>query len=200
MPNRTLTLAAALVLLAACGDVGDEEQPKSAAAPVSTTRPDLTGFYDVATLTPLVRPKEYGENLYLTPDEAQAIAADEARLSAERDRNRGPATEAPPVGGAPPVGLGEEALEQYGAGAVGGYNHAFVDRGSDVFMIDGKFRTSIIVDPPNGQLPEMTPEAIAAAMERRKLRRPNTGEAWWLDLEGPGPYDGPESLGTPNVA
>ena len=45
-----------------------------------------------------------------------------------------------------------------------------------------------------GQLPEMTPEAIAAAMKRRKLYRPNTGEAWWVALDGPGPYDGPESL------
>ncbi len=28
--------------------------------------PDLTGTYDVATLTPLFLPKAYGENLYLS--------------------------------------------------------------------------------------------------------------------------------------
>ena len=41
----------------------------------------------------------------------------------------------------------------------------------------------------------MTPVALKRTMERRKLRRPNDGTAWWVALEGPGPYDGPESLG-----
>lgn len=156
--------------------------------------PDLSGYYDLATLTPLQRPKEYGDNLYLSPEEADAIAAREAELTARRDANRGPATEAPPVGGAPPVGLGEEDRERSGAGAVGGYNNAYVDRGTDVVMIDGKFRTSIVTDPVNGRLPQMTPAALATAMERRKFYRPNTGEAWWVEMAGPGPYDGPESL------
>ena len=31
--------------------------------------------------------------------------------------------------------------------------------------------------------------------ERAKLFRPNDGTAWWLGIDGPGPYDGPESLG-----
>ena len=61
--------------------------------------------------------------------------------------------------------------------------------------MDGKFRTSIIIDPPNGRMPETTDAAKARFAERvSKLRRPNEGVAWWLELDGPGPYDGPESL------
>ena len=55
--------------------------------------------------------------------------------------------------------------------------------------MDGKFRTSIIVDPPNGRMPEMTEAAKAKRAARDKLRGPNDGSAWWLDIDGP---DGPE--------
>ncbi len=157
--------------------------------------PNLSGTYDVSTLTPLQRPEEFGANKELTPEQANAIIeANEARV-AERSRNRGPVTAAPPEGGAPPIGVGDEFRETRGAGNVGGYNNFWVDPGSDVFTVDGKFRTSIIVDPANGRIPELTPAALESVMARRQLRRPNDGTAWWLDVEGPGPYDGPEMLG-----
>ena len=35
--------------------------------------PDLSGTYDIATLTPLQRPEFYGDKLYLSPDEAKQI-------------------------------------------------------------------------------------------------------------------------------
>ena len=158
-------------------------------------RPDLSGTYDVSTLTPLQRPEEFGDNLFLTPEQAEKIMADNRARVAERDKNRGPITEAPPEGGAPPVGFGEEFRETSGAGNVGGYNNFWVDPGDTVFTVDGKFRTSILVDPPNGRMPAPTPEAMKTFMERRKLRRPNDGTAWWVNVDGPGPYDGPESLG-----
>ena len=193
--SRGLSGALIVLLLSGCAPPADSEPSATqASGPDTSGHPDLSGYYDLATLTPLQRPKEYGNNLYLTPEEADAIARAEAELTALRDQNRGPATEAPPVGGAPPVGLGDEAREQSGAGAVGGYNNAYVDRGTAVVMIDGKFRTSILTEPEDGRIPDMTPEAMAVAMERRKFYRPNTGEAWWVAMDGPGPYDGPESL------
>jgi hypothetical protein len=157
--------------------------------------PDLSGTYDVATLTPLQRPKEFGTNMELTPEAAAAIVEENRRRVAERDKNRGPITEAPPEGGAPPVGIGDEFRETSGAGNVGGYNNFWVDPGDNVYAVNGKYRTSIIIDPPDGRMPALTEEAMAMAMERRKLRRPNDGTAWWLDVNGPGPYDGPEMLG-----
>ena len=36
-------------------------------------RPDLSGSYDTATLTPLQRPREFGDRLSLSDEEAAAI-------------------------------------------------------------------------------------------------------------------------------
>ena len=170
----------------------------TAAADIPRTtsgKPDLTGTYDVSTLTPLQRPAEFGNNLYLTPEQAEEImAANRARV-ADRERNRGPVTEAPPEGGAPPIGIGEEFRESSGAGSVGGYNNFWVDEGDSVFTVDGKFRTSIIIDPENGRTPALTDAARQRFAALRGLRRANDGTAWWVNIDGPGPYDGPESLG-----
>ena len=170
----------------------------TAAADIPRTasgKPDLTGTYDVSTLTPLQRPAEFGTNLYLTPEQAEEImAANRARV-ADRERNRGPVTEAPPEGGAPPIGIGEEFRESSGAGSVGGYNNFWVDEGDSVFTVDGKFRTSIIIDPENGRTPALTDAARQRFAALRGLRRANDGTAWWVNIDGPGPYDGPESLG-----
>ena len=173
--------AAILVLLIAAPALAAEGEIKRAA----NGKPDLTGTYDAATLTPLQRPEEYGENLYLTPEEAEKIANDAAKARADRHQVSDPDREAPPEGGDGSPGA---------AGNVGGYNSFWLDRGTDTFAVDGKFRTSIIIDPPNGRMPETTDAAKARFAERAKLRRPNEGVAWWLELDGPGPYDGPESL------
>jgi hypothetical protein len=147
-------------------------------------KPDLSGTYDAATLTPLTRPPEYGDNLYLTREEAEKIAEAERQRNDERSQASDPDREAPPDGGD-----GSEGA----AGNVGGYNTFWVDRGSDAFSVDGKFRTSILIDPPNGQMPPMTPEAV----QRRaalfgEFRRGNDGTAYWLNQDGPGPYDNME--------
>ena len=148
-------------------------------------RPDLTGNYDAATLTPLQRPEEYGENLFLTREGAEKIEADAAKLRADRHQVSDPNRKPPPVGGDGTTG---------GAGNVGGYNRFWVDPGTEAFSVDGKFRTSILTDPPNGRIPEMTEAGKARAAERARLRRPNDGSAWWLEIDGHGPYDGPETL------
>ena len=156
-------------------------------------RPDLSGTYDTATLTPLRRPAKYGDQLVLTEEEAAAIQAGEAAALASifnydpavntgvSDPNRG----APPVGGDGSTGA---------AGGVGGYNTFYFDRGSAAFQIDGQWRTSIITDPPDGRQPPVTPEARAQRASRAGFFRENTGTAWWVenDLNAPGPYDNPE--------
>ena len=40
---------------------------------------DLSGTYDVATLTPLERPAAFGDNLFLSKEEADKISANENR-------------------------------------------------------------------------------------------------------------------------
>ena len=111
----------------------------------------------------------------------------EALLNIPDERNdvSDPNREAPPVGGDGSTGP---------AGNVGGYNSFWADRGAGAFQIDGRWRSSIITDPPNGRRPPLTPEARSQLASRAAFLRPNTGTAWWLedDLNAPGPYDHPE--------
>ena len=148
-------------------------------------KPDLSGTYDGATLTPLVRPKEYGDNLYLTPEQAEEIAEAERKAMEEGNKATDPNREAPPEGGD-----GSEGA----AGNVGGYNSFWVDRGEGAFLVDGKFRTSILVEPKDGQMPAMLPAARAARAKRfAGFRRGNDGTAYWIDKgDEPGPYDNME--------
>ncbi len=146
--------------------------------------PDLSGTYDGATLTPLVRPEEYGDNLYLTPEEAERLSKEEAERLATANATSDPNRTAPPSGGDGSPGA---------AGNVGGYNAFWIDRGTDALLVDGKFRTSIIVDPQNGQFPPLTPKGqLRMAKLFGGVNRKNEGVAWWLEESGPGPYDNME--------
>ncbi len=146
--------------------------------------PDLSGTYDIATITPLQRPEEFGDNQFLTQEQADEMAARARARIADDSRQSDPDRGAPPAGGDGSAGA---------AGNVGGYNAFWIDPGEAAFTIDGKFRTSILTQPKNGRRPEMTPSGRKKAMARRALFRENRGDAWWLELEGPGPYDDPES-------
>src|ERR1700682_1779614 len=46
-----------------------------------------------------------------------------------------------------------------GSSGTGGYNVLFVDRGTELARVDGVKRTSLIIDPPDGRMPPLTPEA-----------------------------------------
>ena len=144
--------------------------------------PDLSGTYNVATLTPLERPRAFGKNLYLSIEDAEKMRAADAAAKAERNEASDPNREAPPSGGDGSPGA---------AGNVGGYNTFWIDNGDQAFLVDGKFRTSILTTPADGRRPKMTPASAKRTAERRKRFRTNQGEAWWLkeNLKGPGPYD-----------
>ena len=148
-------------------------------------RPDLSGTYDPATLTPLERPERFGDTLVLTEEEAAAISGEERALVDARNAVSNPDREAPPVGG---------DGSPRAAGNVGGYNFFWIDRGTQGFKIDGQWRTSIITNPRNGRRPARTELGDDKQADRVRFRRENSGTAWWLesDLDAPGPYDNPE--------
>ncbi len=184
-PDRLVTalLGAALVgvLLAPAAAVS-QEIPR-----MPDGKPDLSGTYDIATLTPLSRPQKFGDKQFLTQEEADEIANYWETQLAKDYEPSDPNRPAPEVGGTETL-----APEFAGAaGGTGGYNAFYVDIGESNFKLDGQYRTSIIVDPSNGQMPPMVPEAMKKMGEQRKFMRPNTGEAWWIDMEV-GPYDDPE--------
>ena len=155
-------------------------------ARTSSGRPDFSGTYNAATLTPLVRPVELGDRLSLTDEEAEVIAKRKAEVYAADLAPSDPNREAPPVGG---TRVFDTDISQSACGGSGGYNGFFMDKGDLSLKIDGEWRTSILVEPRNGQLPKRTPEARARSAETaRRFGRPNTGTAWWIDEES-GPYD-----------
>ena len=170
-----LTLAAAPVL-ASSADV-----PRTPSG-----KPDLSGTYDIANLTPFERDAKYGDRLELTAEEAAAMEKMTAGVMALANRNSDPDREAPPAGGDGSAGA---------SGKVGGYNAFWIDMGDRTLPVDGKYRTSILTDPPNGRLPELTPEGKARRDAINPYVQPNTGDAWWLE-NGDDPFDGPESLTT----
>jgi hypothetical protein len=165
--------------------------PLAAAAEIKRTssgRPDLSGVYDTGTLTPTQRPEWLGETEYLYPWFARFLnwgfsVAQDWALTSESDPDR----EAPPEGG--------DGQNTAGAGGVGGYNLFYIDPGSSLGEIDGRVPTSIIYDPPDGRYPPNQP-GIEARMGSiyQSFAHENTGEATWLAHDGPGPFDGPESL------
>jgi hypothetical protein len=139
-------------------------------------RPDLSGNYDISTLTPLQRSPEHGGRLVLTPEEVAAITGRATQSLEAQSQRSDPNRSAPELGG-----------------NVGGYNAFWVDRGTGPVLVRGEFRTSLLIDPPNGRLPALTERGRARSERLYSYRQPNSGDAWWLGREV-GPYDGPESL------
>ena len=150
-------------------------------------KPNLSGYYESGSLTPLNRPRQFGEKQFMTREEAEAIEQRAAAGKAYGDRQSDPERGAPKVGG--------DGNNRAGAGGVGGYNAFWIDNGSKVSEVDGKFRTSIIYDPPNGRQPRMTERGRKARAENfTSFSHDNDGTASWLKTDGPGPFDDPESL------
>ncbi len=108
--------------------------------------PDLQGTWDFRTLTPLERPPELGEKAVFSEEEAEAFRQ-KAVASHDVDNQRDiPA---------------EFDVE-------GAYNTFWWDFGTEM---NEDRRTSLIVDPPNGRLPELTPQAHED-MKRNLLHTP----------------------------
>ena len=173
---------AAAVLVVIAADLAWGDIPRTADG-----KPDLSGFYDTATITPLQR---RGDQEYLTEERADFNAKQAAKGLAEGSENLAADREAPPVGGDGSAGA---------AGNVGGYDSFWVDPGEKNFKIDGKYRTSIVIDPPSGRIPAMTDEGQQRrALRFREYAHENDGTAWWMESDMPGPFDDPESRPLPD--
>src|SRR5262249_49351460 len=111
---------------------------------------DLQGLWSNATITPFERSKEFAGKEFLTEKEA-AEFEQRTLENSKRDR-RGANAE---------------------ADVAGAYNDFWFERGSKVVPTR---RTSLVVDPPDGKVPQLTPEAQKAAAARAEaLKRPPSG-------------------------
>jgi hypothetical protein len=109
---------------------------------------DLQGVWTNATITPLQRPSALAGKPTVTDAEAQVIEKNQAEeLQSVDGKSEHP------------------LLAAAGSNGTGGYNVLFIDRGSELARVDGVKRTSLIIDPPDGKLPALTPEAKRRNME-----------------------------------
>jgi hypothetical protein len=134
---------------------------KTTAPRTSWGKPDLQGVWDFRTVTPLERPKELTGKETLSANEAADFES-RAAVANDRDRN-------------------------VPAGNVGDYNQFWYDRGTQVALTK---RTSLIVDPPDGRIPALTPEAErqrdAVAQARKGLDMDAPTRGGWVNDLGPG--------------
>ena len=182
--------AAGLVAIAVLTAAQLDGQTAPKAAPPAAKRsvprlpdghPDLQGMYDLATLTPVERPA--GTPLVISDEQAAKLEKDVAARKNYQDAPIKADRAAPPVGGDGSAGA---------AGNVGGYNSFWIDSGSQYSVIEGQRRASILIDPPDGRIPQMTP---AARQRLARNVRPTSDQSAREDdpgFEGAGAYDDPE--------
>jgi hypothetical protein len=169
MRNRLLRRSGCLAVGAAatwlaCGSLAAQAPAARANAytPPRTAdgHPDLTGTYDAATITPVERPAEFAGRLVLTPEEVAALEGHEEQRTAAGSAPSQPDRPAPPAGGdRTPTKSYMESVFRAGGGVVGGYNLFWISPGTQVITVDGQKRSSIVVDPADGRVPPIKPEA-----------------------------------------
>ena len=155
--------------------------------------PDLQGVYNVATMTPVERPAEYGNRLVLTKEEVAGIEGHERERQVKGAEPSQGDRQAPQVGGdRSPTNSYLEGLFRAGGGTVGGYNLFWIAPGSQLARVDGQARSSLIVDPADGRVPPMKAEA-RARNEAILARRVSPDAAEGAPAGPAGSYDGPEA-------
>src|SRR5437762_9475060 len=158
----------AIVSLAMATTSGQTQTAKGSGPKTSWGEPDLQGIWGLEVQVPLERPDKYAGKEFFTDTELLALDKERAAKPAFGDKR------------------GEKGTERDVAGA---YDSA-------VFLTrrhTGK-RTSMIVDPPDGKIPPLTPAAQQRNKELREfqlahLEATETCKNQWRGCEG-GKYTG----------
>ncbi|MCB1670288.1 MAG: hypothetical protein R3F41_14825 [Gammaproteobacteria bacterium] len=158
-----LTLSLLSPLLAVAQD-GTYQVPR-----IQNGAPDLQGTWTNNTITPLTRPAEFAD---LNISAAQALAWEQriADYTVQQDQPSDPGRAAP----------SKDEIE-----LADSYNNFWFDDGTRVAEYDGQYRSSLLVDPADGQLPDYTGQARARIAQQREQRNQQ------------GPFDGPEARPLP---
>ena len=152
---RCLALVCALAVGVVAAAAQAQELPRTAWG-----APDLQGVWDFRSLTPMQRPAELADQETFTSEEAATFSEEVLR-----DQSRDLA----------------DADAQAATGRVVPYNDFWFDWGSTVTTE----RTSLIVDPPDGRIPDLTPSAERRRAVRQAARagvgRDEVSPGGWLD-------------------
>jgi hypothetical protein len=155
MAHRLRITLSALIVLSAGASLGVAQdlalaaKPAAKPAPATATaatslrtadgQPDLQGYWTNTTVIPLERPKELADKAFFTPEEA----AEYAKHQLATPEATGPGTYADVH-----------------------YNMAQFGLEKNQTKVAANIRTSLIVDPSDGRIPSMTPEARQRNAER----------------------------------
>ena len=155
-PGGTATALAMVLAMGLAGrvDAGQQapQKPKTTAAKKTAWGdPDLQGIWNHGTITPLERPAKYAGREFLTEKEIADINYESDHRADTEKR-------------------GDISIQTDVALA---YNQFWWDRGKSVG------RTSLIVDPKDGRLPALTPEAAQkdASAETKRIETVRRGDA-----------------------
>jgi len=118
-------------------------------------QPDLQGIWDFRTITPIERPEELGDQEFWTAEEV----ASQEQEALDRDRELWEA----------------EARRTEAGGNVGAYNNFWMDRGTK--PVETR-RTSLIIDPPNGRLPELSAVGQRRTDARREYQEVHSADSY----------------------
>jgi hypothetical protein len=131
-------------------------------------QPDFEGVWTNNSLTPLQRPAAWANKTTLTDDELKQLEAATRNLEKDGDAL-----------------FGDELISDVLAGKKASSSHDTETGNYNSFWLPNRHidnRTSLIVDPPDGRIPPLTPEARARQAARAEQARLH-------------PADGPESRG-----
>ena len=133
-----VAILATLLAASAVVSLPAQSKPKAYASKTPWGDPDLQGVWDYKTITPLERPAAMGDRQFLNDEEVARLEGNAAkRLDSPPDENT-------------PANLVHAPY--------------MTDPGRKV---DEDRRTSLIVDPPDGRIPPLTPEAQRRLATRR---------------------------------
>src|SRR5262247_2617425 len=126
---KTTNTDSAIKAAAETTRAAEEARTTFKAPKTSGGEPDLRGYYLNRSYTPLERPKELGDKAFYTPDEALAAF----KKAVEEDAEVDPRT----------------------------VHYDWKEYGMDAWQspVRPNLRTSLIVDPPDGRIPALTPGA-----------------------------------------
>jgi hypothetical protein len=142
MTYRTLLSLGAIALFSVTALLAQNGTGSSKIPRTADGHPSLDGIWSNATRTPLERPAEFAAKSTLTDAEAKVWEQKEHEAWQELD------------------GTSEGPLHKTkGSEGTGAYNVLFYDMGNGLARIDGVKRTSMVIDPPDGRIPPMNPEA-----------------------------------------
>ena len=156
MLPKTVAIAASISMCVCLSAAPSSAQTADYQPPLSNDgHPDLQGVWTNASITTLERSERY-KSCVLRPDDVEAATAAHPQVvrQATDDNQK----------------LSDGLLDGSDLARGRGYNAFWIDPGMRFGVVKGETRTAWIVDPPDGRLPPLTPEAQHRAVELTRHR------------------------------